>query len=385
MTIPFNSLRDLMLQREKDSLSGFATFSNMAIRRKKGSGRDSDYRQPFSVDSDRILHSLAYARYIDKTQVFSLVKNDHITHRSLHVQLVSKIARTIGRFLRLNEDLIEAISLGHDIGHPPFGHEGERYLSDLCQKYGAGPFFHNVQSVRFLDKVERKGDGWNLCLQTLDGILCHDGETHDRKLTPVKKESFDDLDNDIGKKMENPAFSPVPMTLEACIVRFSDTIGYIGRDMEDAIRLGLIKRCDLPLKCVEILGNTNGKIVHSLVTDVINTSYEKNYIAFSHEISSALKNLKKFNYERIYLNPRIKKHSQAVKKLFAILFEKYLEDLEKKNRKSVIFTHFLSDMADSYKNSHNNARIVRDFMAGMTDNYFLRQCPENMRPGYYLY
>ncbi len=385
MTIPFNSLRELMLQREKEALSPLATFSNMAKRRSKGAGRDLDYRQPFSIDGDRILHSLAYARYIDKTQVFSLVKNDHITHRSLHVQLVSKIARTIGRFLRLNEDLIEAISLGHDIGHPPFGHEGEKYLSELCQKYGAGLFFHNVQSVRFLDKVERKGKGWNLCLQTLDGILCHDGEIHDRKLMPLKKNSFDDLDNDMAKKTANCACSFIPMTLEACVVRFSDTIGYIGRDMEDAIRLGLIKRSDIPEKCAKVLGKTNGTIVHSLVTDVINTSYDKNYIAFSHEISNALKSLKKFNYERIYLNPKIKKHSQAVKKLFTILFGQYMEDLEKENRKSVIFTYFLSDMAESYRFSHKKAEIVRDFIAGMTDNYFLRQCPENMRPSYYLY
>ena len=117
------------------------------------------YRQAFSLDSDRILHSRAYTRYIDKTQVFYLIPNDHITHRVLHVQLVSKIARTIGRFLRLNEDLIEAIALGHDIGHTPFGHEGERYLSELCQKAGIGYFLHNVQSIQFLDRVERKGQG----------------------------------------------------------------------------------------------------------------------------------------------------------------------------------------------------------------------------------
>ena len=171
-----NDLKGLLNQREKEMLSSLAVRSADAVRRMSDDRMDSGYRQAFSVDVDRILHSLAYARYIDKTQVFYLVKNDHITHRVLHVQLVSKIARTIGRFLNLNEDLIEAIALGHDIGHTPFGHDGEHFLSEICRDHGIGYFCHNLQSVQFLEKVERKGKGWNLCLQTLDGILCHDGE-----------------------------------------------------------------------------------------------------------------------------------------------------------------------------------------------------------------
>ena len=182
-------------QQESESLSPLATLNKNAVRRIDERKIETGYRQAFSVDVDRILHSSAYARYIDKTQVFYLIKNDHITHRVLHVQLVSKIARTIGRFLGLNEDLIEAISLGHDIGHTPFGHDGERILSDICKKHGIGYFRHNVQSIQFLDKVERNGDGWNLCLQTLDGILCHDGEIHDRKMKPEREKSFQKLDN----------------------------------------------------------------------------------------------------------------------------------------------------------------------------------------------
>ncbi len=178
---------NVLNQREESLLSPLATPSKNANRRVDEQILKTGYRQAFSVDVDRILNSRAYTRYIDKTQVFYLIDNDHITHRVLHVQLVSKIARTIGRFLRLNEDLIEAIALGHDIGHCPFGHDGERFLSRLCQSYGIGFFLHSVQSVQFLDKVEQKGKGWNLTLQTLDGILCHDGEIHNEKTSPKRK------------------------------------------------------------------------------------------------------------------------------------------------------------------------------------------------------
>jgi len=145
----------ILNETESKRFSSRATKSGQGFRRRQEAHLDSDYRQPFSLDVDRILHSRAYARYIDKTQVFYLIQNDHITHRVLHVQLVSKIARTIGRFLRLNEDLIEAIALGHDIGHTPFGHDGERFLSDICLANGIGHFLHNIQSVQFLDRVER--------------------------------------------------------------------------------------------------------------------------------------------------------------------------------------------------------------------------------------
>ena len=144
---------------EEERLSPYACLSSQAVRRKEEDHILMGHRQNFSLDVDRILHSLAYSRYIDKTQVFYLIKNDHITHRVLHVQLVSKIARTVGRLLRLNEDLIEAIAIAHDIGHTPFGHDGERFLTEVSKAYGLGPFFHNVQSVRFLEKIERKGRG----------------------------------------------------------------------------------------------------------------------------------------------------------------------------------------------------------------------------------
>ena len=367
-------------QRERETLSPIATQSADGVRRFEDTRLEEDYRQPFSADVDRILYSRAYTRYIDKTQVFYLIKHDHITHRVLHVQLVSKIARSIGRFLGLNEDLIEAIALGHDIGHTPFGHDGEKFLSELCRASGIGYFQHNVQSVQFLERVERKGKGWNLCLQTLDGILCHDGEIHNQKLKPARDKTFETIDQEMAAKKTDPEIKLIPMTQEGCVVRMADTIGYIGRDIEDAIRLNMIKRSDLPAECVQLLGDTTGTIVYNLVTDIINSSFQNIYIAFSPEVSAALERLKEFNLEHIYMNPKIKSQTDTIKKLFGILFERFLDDIEKENRTSVIFTSFLEDMSQDYIANHNSAEIVRDFIAGMTDQYFLRLCPQDMAP-----
>jgi dGTPase len=365
---------------EKQRFSSNATLNREGIRRREEAHLEDGYRQPFSVDTDRILHSLAYTRYIDKTQVFYLIQNDHITHRVLHVQLVSKIARTIGRFLRLNEDLIEAIALGHDIGHIPFGHDGERILSDLCRVHGIGFFHHNVQSVHFLDKVERKGKGWNLCLQTLDGILCHDGEIHNQQLRPRPRKNFADLETEMAAKTQDPDIDLIPMTMEGCVVRMADTISYIGRDIEDAIRLGIIGRDDLPRTCARRLGSTNGTIVYTLVSDVISHSHQKGIVAFSPGISDALKELKAFNLEHIYMHPEMKKHLHTIAGLFELLFEKFLDDLNRGNTASPIFSSYLKDMSPVYIDNHRHEEIVRDFIAGMTDQYFLRQCPENLRP-----
>jgi len=369
-----------MTQRESEILSPLATLSSTGVRRSHDERLAEGYRQTFSVDADRILHSRAYTRYIDKTQVFYLIRHDHITHRVLHVQLVSKISRSIGRYLGFNEDLIEAIALGHDIGHTPFGHDGERFLSELCKSNGIGYFEHNVQSVQFLDRVERKGRGWNLCLQTLDGILCHDGEIHNQALKPDREKTFETLEREMSVKKSDPSTKLIPMTMEGCVVRMADTIAYIGRDIEDAIRLNMIKRSDLPKESVDILGNTNGTIVYNLVTDIINNSFQNGFIAFSREVSDVLKRLKEFNLEHIYMNPKIKKHSGTIKKLFKMLFETYFEDIETENRSSVIFTGFLENMSEDYLDNYQTEEIVRDFIAGMTDQYFLRQCPEDMRP-----
>lgn len=365
---------------EKDRLSPYATPSIKAIRRRDEQEIIDGHREDFSIDADRILHSLAYSRYVDKTQVFYLIKNDHITHRVLHVQLVSKIGRTIGRLLRLNEDLIEAVALGHDIGHAPFGHDGERFLSDLSSEHGLGNFLHNVQSVRFLEVLEKKGTGRNLSLQVLDGILCHNGEVHNPALYPDKSKDFARLEEEIEKITENPEFPICPMTYEGCVVRMADTISYIGRDIEDAIRLGLIKRNEIPADCRRTLGETNGTIVYTLVEDLISESLEKPSISFSPEVAEALKKLKDFNQEFIYTDAKAKNQTDKVQLMFELLFKKYYKDLKAGNDHSVIFREFLDGMSSQYRDNSPPAMIVRDFIAGMTDDYFLRQCQENIMP-----
>lgn len=365
---------------EEQRLSYLATRSLQAIREREDIQAEEDHRQAFALDADRILHSLAYTRYIDKTQVFSLIPNDHITHRVLHVQLVSKIARTIGRVLALNEDLIEAIALGHDLGHPPFGHDGERYLSKLCQAHGIGLFSHTWQAVHALRFLEKKGRGCNLTLQTLDGILCHDGELHLESIVPQRSKDFSTLEQEMHQKRYQKGIKLQPMTLEGCVVRMADVISYIGRDVEDAIRLGLIHREDIPEEVVSVLGNTNGKIVYRLVEDLITQSQGKDEIRFSPRISQALLALKQFNYKRIYKNKKIKTQAHKIERLYEILFKTFLQDLETDNQSSVIFTEFLNGMQEDYIRRSKPAEIVRDFIAGMTDDYFLRTGRELLIP-----
>jgi dGTPase len=365
---------------EQNALRSQACPSSSAVRRHPENRSANEYRQAFSQDADRILNSLAFTRYIDKTQVFSLIRNDHLTHRVLHVQLLSRVARTIGRYLGLNQDLIEAAALGHDIGHPPFGHDGERFLSRLTRTHQAGYFHHNVQSIQFLDRIERHGAGWNLSLQTLDAILCHDGESHVRRLSPHGSRTFEDLDEMIQTFERTERIGYSPMTLEGCVVRMADTISYIGRDLEDGIRLGLISRDRIPDTCRDLLGNTNGTIVFTLVTDLIAASLDQPFIGFSDDIADALETLKQFNYRHIYKNPATKRHLGTIDAIYDHLFHRYLSDLETENRSSVIFTQFLAGMSDTYRKTHSFAQIVRDFISGMTDSYFIRQAPVHLRP-----
>ena len=371
------TIRQELDDRERSGLSPLACPSCAAIRRSVE--HLDDHRQPFAQDADRILHSRAYSRYIDKTQVFSLVDNDHITHRVLHVQLVSRIARTIGRFLGLNEDLIEAIALGHDLGHPPFGHEGERILSHLCRHHGLASFQHNIQSVQFLDRFERGGTGWNLTLQVLDGILCHDGEVHARSLRPQRHKDFSAHDRERATKEADPSLALVPMTLEGCVVRLADTIAYIGRDLEDAIELGLIRRDEIPGPCAEVLGSSNGSIVYTLVTDLLVNSgqvrtgtADGDAIGFGEEVAAALRQLKTFNYRRIYTNPAFKPDFDKIHRCYERLFDHFLRKAQKTAGGSED-RGFLRSMTPAYRATHGPAAMVRDYLAGMTDAYFLRQ------------
>jgi len=351
------------------SLSLYACKNTDAMRRKPD---HEDIRPPFFHDGDRIVHSRAYARYIDKTQVFYLVKNDHITHRVLHVQLVSKIARLIGRGLLLNEDLIEAIALGHDIGHVPYGHDGEKYLSDICASKGIGGFHHNIQSVRALDKIEEL----NLTLQVLDGILAHNGEAHDFRVEPLTDKTWEMLDGEIERcqRQHNGYSGIMPMTMEGCVVRVSDTISYVGRDIEDAITLGLISRENIPQDCAGVLGSTNRDIVNNLVVDVIENSYNQPYIALSPDTAKALCELKEFNHACIYSNKEIKNQSVKIQRMFSLLFDSFLDDLKAGRKESRIFTKYVAGFSPEkwkrYADGMSDPEIVRDFISGMTDEFF---------------
>ena len=372
-------------REEHQHLSPQASFNTQSLRRQPE--QQTGYRQAYAMDADRILHSRAYSRYIDKTQVFSLTRNDHITHRALHVQLVARIARTIGRFLYLNEDLIEAISLGHDIGHPPFGHDGESILNQLSVTHNLPPFQHNIHSVRLLDQIERNGQGWNLSIQTLDGILCHDGETHNSHISPVPINTFKEFDDKLIIKQTNPKKHIIPATFEGCVVRLADTIAYIGRDIEDAITLGLIKRNNIPGRTQKILGKTNGTIVYNLVTDLISNSLAPqtrpaqsralSSIGFSTQIAETLRELKEFNYQAIYLHPETKRNVPLIKECYHALFSHYLSQLQngrlQLTSQIALNTDPTTNMAESSHKDQSPASMACDFIAGMTDDFFLAE------------
>ena len=364
------NIRENMLRYEQ-TYSKYATKNNEAIHLNPF---EEDIRPSYFRDIDRIIHSLSYTRYMDKTQVFSLNNNDNISKRMVHVTLVSKLARTIGRALGLNEDLIEAIALGHDLGHVPFGHTGEAILNELSLKYTNTYFNHNVQSVRLLMKIENNGIGSNLTLQTLDGILCHNGESCFEKYEPKEKTIVDFMkDYEDCYIDQNSIKKLVPMTLEGCVVRICDIVGYIGRDIEDAIRLGVLKKEDLPKEITNVLGSDNKTIVNTILLDIIKNSIDKPYIKMSKEIYEALIALKNFNYEYIYNKANTKEQIEEYKKMFNKLFEIYLEQLNTKDENSDIYQVFLKGMSNDYLKNNSNVRKVIDYIAGMTDDYFISE------------
>ena len=363
-------IRNKMLAHEKE-LGEYGTLDKSSIRLKE---EIKDIRPEYFRDIDRIIWSKSYFRYMDKTQVFTIKDNDHISRRMSHVQMVSKIARTIGRALSLNEDLIEAMALGHDLGHVPFGHLGETYLNELSLKHNEGIFMHNVQSVRNLMNLEKNGHGLNLTIQTLDGILCHNGELILDKYAPVEKTKEDflrDYEN-CYKSVEN-ILALRPMTLEGCVVRISDVISYIGKDIEDAIMMNILQPTEVPASLMSILGNNNGDIVTTLVLDIIKNSMGKPYITMSKEIMQALNDLQKFNYENIYYKVLTDEQRKHYREMFNIVFEANLEYLNNNITDMNIYKIYLNYMTEEYKNNTSNERIVIDYIAGMTDDYFTKE------------
>ncbi|MEJ2049493.1 MAG: HD domain-containing protein [Calditrichota bacterium] len=375
----FQNLQTELINRTEINLSPYATKSTAATRNLK---EVNDARSPFSLDRDRILYSGAFRRYSGKTQViyFASQLNEMLSSRSIHTLSVSQVARTIGNFLALNEDLIEAIALAHDLGHAPFGHDGEKFLSDLCVANDIGEYHHHIQSLHIVDNIAKDGKGLNLSLQVRDGILSHDGEVHDQILKPVLTKTNDDLIKYIRMRKEGKEIEMMPMTLEGCVVRISDTIAYIGQDIEDAIRIGLIRRSDIPEDLMKSLGSTNGEIIDTLVKDVVYHSINKPYISFGKEVSDQLLRLKDFNYQNIYLNSGLKREDEKIKRGFVILFEIFLNDLKNDKKESKIFKHFLNTKNKQYLEKYNHAGKVRDFIGGMTDRYFVETLKEMVIP-----
>lgn len=355
----------------EDTYSPNATKSSEAVRFHP---IDDDIRAPFFRDVDRIIHALSYTRYADKTQVYSFKQNDHISERMLHVQLVSKVARTIGRALNLNCDLIEAIALGHDVGHTPLGHTGEALLNEISLRELGEYFAHNIQGVRHYMEVENHGEGLNLSVQVLDGIMCHNGEMLSNVYTPVAKtkeeflREYQEAYHDLKASSHNH-----PMTLEGCVVRISDIIGYIGRDIEDAIELGLFERSELPKEITEVLGNTNSDIMNTIILDIIENSLDKPYIALSERVYCALFALKKFNGENIYSKSMTKEDIEYYRSGMNQLYHIYLDDIKANRIESVIYTVFLNSQSPRYLKATDARRKVIDFIAGMTDDMFIRE------------
>ncbi len=331
------------------------------------------WRPTFVHDIDKIMHCPFYNRYADKTQVFSLCKNDDITRRSLHVQLVSRIARTIGAALHLNLDLIEAIALGHDIGHPPFAHNGEKYLDELYFNHTGRHFYHNVQSVRVLDGIFP----YNISLQTLGGILTHNGELlcDEYHVEPIS--GFDEFDKILEKCYESKEFTVklMPNTLEGVVVRISDVIAYLGKDRQDASRAKIVEES---VFYNEEIGSINAEIINNLVVNIIENSYGKDHIKLDAKHFNALKKSQKENYELIYNNAaKLAGLNTTVRPMMAEIYGQLLDDLKANNHTSPIFSHHIDYINSAhykretaYESSEPN-QIVVDYIASMTDDYLI--------------
>ncbi len=354
-------------------ISPYAFDDKNAVRRDNDKDKATVIRPAFIRDIDKIMHCPYYNRYADKTQVFSFYKNDDITRRGLHVQLVSRIARTIGRALRLNLDLIEAIALGHDIGHTPFGHAGESYLDLLFFEHTGKHFSHNIHSVRVLDGIFP----YNISLQTLNGIAAHDGELELSEYHPRFLSDFEEFDRQIELCYEDKANVKrlAPSTLEGCVMRISDIIAYLGKDRQDAERAHIIDGAEFERGAI---GSINSEIINNLIVNIVEHSYGKPYIKMDEEHFDALKKAKSDNYELIYRNEKVSNRLDSeIKPMMAEMYEKLRYDLVSGNEASPIFTHHIAYVNKAhYKRSApyestDFDQIVVDYIASMTDDYFV--------------
>lgn len=328
------TIREQMEERELEYLSPYATLSKNSKGRKIKE-EECDIRPVFQRDRDRIVHCKAFRRLKQKTQVFLLPKGDHYRTRLTHTLEVSQNARTIAKALRLNEELVEAIALGHDLGHTPFGHAGERALNELRP----GGFKHNEQSVRVVESIEKEGRGLNLTWEVIDGIRNHKTSGH-------------------------------PSTLEGQIVRLSDKIAYINHDIDDAIRAQVLKEEDIPVKYREVLGFSTQERLNTLIHDIIEQSWEKNEICMSPDVAQAMQGLRQFMFQNVYTNPVAKGEETKAKELLERLFVYYLKHID------LLPGYYLQMLEDGEEND----RVVCDYIAGMTDQYALAKYSEYFMP-----
>jgi dGTPase len=319
-------VREYLEEMEEKNLSELACINKKSRGRERIEEKCS-IRTDFQRDRDRIIYSKAFRRLKHKTQVFISPEGDHYRTRLTHTLEVSQIARTLARSLRLNEDLTEAIALGHDLGHTPFGHAGERVLNEVCTL----GFRHNEQSVRVVEVLEKDREGLNLTWEVRDGIRCHTGET-------------------------------MPSTLEGQIVRFADKIAYINHDIEDAMRGGIISESDLPEQCASVLGNTPSKRINNMVVNIIENSFGNEVIHMNSEFQEAMDRLRKFMFENVYVGSIAKKEESKAERMIRSLYFYLLDN-----------TDLLpADFREAVKED-GAERAVLDYVAGMTDQYAVKK------------
>lgn len=317
------TIRERMEQYEKDYLSPYASLSMNSKGRLKPE-EQCDIRTVFQRDRDRIIHCKAFRRLKDKTQVFLTPEGDHYRTRLTHTLEVSQNARTIAKALKLNEELVEAIALGHDLGHTPFGHAGERALNEVCP-FG---FEHSEQSVRTVDRLEKNGRGLNLTYEVRDGILNH---------------------QTIGK----------PHTLEGKIVRLSDKIAYIHHDMDDAVRAGILKETDVPMEIREVVGSSAGERLDCFIHDIVTNSMGKNDIVMSDTVDAAMKKIRQFMFERVYQNPEAKSEESKAEVLMETLYQYYLKHIDDLPEE---FLNLISE-------GEPREKVVCDYVGAMSDRF----------------
>ncbi len=320
---------------EAQWLSPYASLSRNSRGREKDEP-ECDIRPVYQRDRDRILHCKSFRRLKHKTQVFLTPKGDHYRTRLTHTLEVAQTARTIARALRLNEDLTEAIALGHDLGHTPFGHAGERALNQVCSE----GFAHNEQSVRIVERLEKGGKGLNLTWEVRDGILNHQ-------------------------------MSGKPSTLEGMIVRYSDKIAYINHDVDDAIRAGVIREDEIPGTYTDILGHSTRERLNTMIHDIVNNSQEQPTIRMSEDVEFAFRGMRKYMFENVYTNPKAKGEEKKAENILKELFRYYMDHPE------LLSNEYIERM---WQTGETQERSVCDYIAGMTDQYAIAKFQEFFVP-----